>query len=130
MVGFLDVGPDARFIITSKRAHLQIFEDGQSRENLSAFWRLSEAELDDVVGRNVPEIATGKMNRAAARFDDAGDGHERCRLAGSVRPDHGDDLACIDMDRDAFEHLDNAVTGPQFFDVEQSGHQLTSSLPR
>ena len=66
-----------------------------------------------------------RRGRHAAR-----DAHQRGRFAGTVGADQRHDLARLDSERHAFEHLDRPVAGMQIFDFQQRRHQLTSSLPR
>jgi hypothetical protein len=51
-----------------------------------------------------------------------GDRAQRGGLAGAVRADQRDDLALVDLERDALQRLDVAVVGVELVDLEE-GHR-------
>ena len=63
----------------------------------------------------------------AGAWDHAGDGTQRCGLAGTIgAEDHGH-LALLHVEIDAVQHLDRPVAGRQTANREQRAH---TSLPR
>src|SRR5262245_53700590 len=76
------------------------------------------------------EVVAIEHNLSRAGLHDAGHAHQRRRLAGSVRADHGDALATVNGERDPMQHIDWTITGFEILNVQQGGTHDTSSLPR
>ena len=75
-----------------------VIEDRQIREEADVLEGPGDAELRDGI-RSVPtEITAVELHGAGGRGIDAGDTVKRRRLAGTVRPDQGDDLAAVDLE--------------------------------
>ena len=64
------------------------------------------------------------------RSDDPADRGKRARLPGPVRPDECRDRTLRGTERDSVDRFDRAVADAQVIDLEQSGGQATSSVPR
>ena len=60
----------------------------------------------------------------------AGNGFERGRFASTVGPDEGDDLALVDVERDAFDGFDAAVVHMEVRDFEQTASSAPAGAPR
>ena len=71
------------------------------------------------MGRHIGDVAAIELDLAGAGARLAEDRHHQRRLAGAVGADQGDDLAGIDLDVDALQRLDLAVSGAQAADREQ-----------
>src|SRR5690348_8076072 len=54
---------------------------------------------------------------------------KRRRLAGAVRADERDDLAVVDLDRDALERVDRAVVGVDVLELEDERTAVHPSSP-
>ena len=67
------------------------------------------------------DVAALEMNRAAAGVIQTVDRAQRRRLARSVRPEHGDDLALANLERDALERVDRAVVSVNVSQLEDDG---------
>ena len=68
-----------------------------------------------------------EADRALARRRQPRDRAQRRRLAGAVRADQRDDLALLDLERDALERLDVPVEGVDVLELEQR-HRLARLL--
>src|SRR3546814_4132878 len=87
----------------------------------------SDVCSSDLVGALGGDVGILEGDPAAACPGDAADGHQQCRLAGTVGTDQRHDLALLDVQVDTLQRLDRAVEGMQSLDPE---HQATSSSPR
>ena len=88
-------------------------------EDYDVFWLEEPLQQDNLEGygqlssmSRIP-IAAGEGDGARPRPHQAGHGAEQGALARPVRADDGDDLALVDVERHALQHLDAAVTGAQ-----------------
>ena len=80
----------------------------------------------DRVRRQVRDVAAVEEDGSVAASVHAGDRAQQRRLAGAVGPDEGDDLAALDVEVDAVQHLHAAVR-----DVDVAAdQQRVSSLTR
>ena len=57
-------------------------------------------------------------DRASAHGDDAGDGQQRRAFARAVRAEQRDDLALADLEREALQHFDRAITGVDLVELQ------------
>ena len=103
----------------------EVLGDGERREHALAAGHLDDAERGDLVGRGVGDVAAVEDDGAAIGRDDAGDRLQERGLAGAVGAEQGDDLALVDLEVDAEEHLHVAVGH-----VEARGRAAASSLAR
>ncbi|MGY4377548.1 hypothetical protein ACVWZ3_005187 [Bradyrhizobium sp. i1.3.6] len=101
------------------RPHLEVFRHAHAREDAAAFRRLRDAQMGDLVGRNVGDVSAFVQDLAGAGARLAEDRHHQRRLAGAVGADQRDDLAGADLDIDALQRLDLAVGGAQAPDRQQ-----------
>src|SRR5579884_3696255 len=104
-------------------AEQEVVVDGHVREQLAAFRHETEPQLDAALGIERGDVLAVEKDPAPAG-QEADGGHQQRRLAGAVRPDHGDDLAGLDLQRDVAHRLHLAVGHADSFDREQ-GHQAT-----
>ena len=106
-------------VLAREGAHLEVLADRHAREDAPALGRLGDADLARPRGRSVSWISRpSKTDRALLRRQDPGDRAQRRRLAGAVGADQRDDLARVDLERDALERLDRAVEGVDVLDLE------------
>ena len=87
----------------------QVLGDGERREHAAAARHLRHAARGDLVRRRVGDLAPVEDHRAAVGLDHAGDRLQQRRLAGAVRAEQRDDLALVDLEVDAEQHLHAAV---------------------
>ncbi len=114
-------------IVGNDRAHLQILEHRHAREDAPALRRLHDAEPRDLVHRELRDVASLKQNAAVAGAGAAKDRHHQRGLARAVAADQRDDLALIDIETDAVQDRQHAVTGGDVLDGEEGGgHSPTS----
>src|SRR4051812_45999708 len=109
---------DALRVPARERAHLEVLEDRHAREDPPALGRLRDADLGDGVARQPLDLGAVEDDAAHPRRHDARDRAQRRRLAGAVRADERDDLAFVDLERDALERLDRAVERVDVLDDE------------
>ena len=103
--------------------------DRHPGEDPAALGALADAELDDLVRTEAVDPLAAQPDLALARLEQPGD-RPQCRgLARAVRADEGDDLALLDVDRDAAQGVDRAVVGVDVVELEQ-GHGQASAAPR
>ena len=105
-------------------AEAQVLLDRQVGEDLPALGRLGEAVADALVGRDGGEALAAEGDGAAGDRLDAGEAAQERRLAGAVGADDGDDLAGVDREVDAVQHLDAAVARAQALDVKHGSPPL------
>src|SRR6478609_11403604 len=100
-------------------AEIEIVAHRQVRENPPALGNVNEATGDN--RRRLLTLNRGavEQDRAATRTHDAGDGAVECRFADAVRAEHGDDLARLDFQIDAAQHVGVAIPGAQRANVEK-----------
>ena len=82
------------------------------------------APQGDLVGRHVGDVAAVEHDGAAGRLLDAADGPQQRRLARAVGAQQGDDLALLDVEVDAEQHLHAVV-----FDVDVAAHEQLAAPP-
>jgi hypothetical protein len=70
---------------------------------------MRDAELRALRRRHVEQVFALVGDLARDRRDDAGDRFEQRRLAGAVRPDHGDELPALDVERHAAQRAQAAI---------------------
>src|SRR6266511_2361682 len=101
-----------------ERPHQQVLEHAHPRKEPTAFRRLRDAALDDVVRRVGRDVLALEADPPAARVVEAVDRPQCRRLAGTVRSDQRHDLALADRDRDSLERLDRPVEGVDVLELE------------
>src|ERR1700726_4695506 len=100
-------------------AEIEIVAHRQVRENPPALGNVNEAAGDDSRRLRMLDGGALEQDRAAARAHDAGDGAIEGRFADPVRAEHGDDLARLDFQIDAAQHVGVAIPGAQRANVEK-----------
>ena len=80
-----------------------VIEDRQIREEPDVLEGPGDAELRDGIRGVATEIAAVELHGTGGRGVDAGDAVERRRLTGTIRADQGDDLATVDLEREAID---------------------------
>ena len=106
-------------------AHLQVFGDGQVRENAPALGHEGDAFLDDLVGGG-GERLLAPVHPAGNHRRQTHDGLEHGGLAGPVGSHHRDDLALLDAHGDVVQRPDRAVLDGYADQLQQRG---SSPLP-
>src|SRR5262249_20053923 len=71
--------------------------------------------------RAATQSLSAESDRARATHC-AGHRPKRRRLAGAVRPQHGDDLPLADLERDPVQRLHRTVAGVDALELQQRGH--------
>ena len=71
VVGALDVLLDACLVVAQEGAELEVFGDGQAREDVPALGGVGEAEGDDLVGGDAGEGLAVEEDLAAGRLEEA-----------------------------------------------------------
>ena len=90
------------------RAEQQVLAHGQAGEDAAPAGHLHDA-AGDLVRRHVGDVATVEHDGAARRLLGAADGAQQRRLAGAVGAEERDDLALLDVEVDAEQHLHAVV---------------------
>ena len=97
----------------------QVLGDGQRRERALAARHLHDAAARDLVGRRVRHVAPVEHDGAVRRLDQTGDRLQQRRLAGAVGAEQRDDLAFVDLEVHAEQHLHAVVVHVDVADEEQ-----------
>ncbi len=118
-----------RRVVLQVRAHREIFVHGQVGENHAALGHMAESAGDDPVRGQGGDVLAEKLDPAAFRAKQSGDGLKRGGLARAVAADERDDLALIDLDRDALDRLDLSVVDVDVLDLEKH-YDASSAVPR
>ena len=105
------VAGDAVPVAAKEGAEIQVLAHRELGEDEAPLGHLRDAELDDVVRRQLVDGGAVPDNFARARMEYAADGHERRGLACAVGADEGDYLPVVDADGDVLQGLDLAVVG-------------------
>src|SRR4029079_16678365 len=100
VVDVVEIG-DWDLVLAREGPHLKVLVHGHAGEDAAAFGALRDAELDDLVRTQPVDALAAQDDLALARAKQPGDGPQRRGLAGAVGADEGDDLALVDVDRDA-----------------------------
>ena len=90
-------------------ADLEVLVDGEIGEDAALFRHVAEAEPSDLVARAMGDRPPGEDQALGLAGDEAHDGLKRRALAGAVAAEQGDDLAFLDFERDAEQHLGASV---------------------
>src|SRR3989449_9824629 len=106
-------------VSTRPGAELEVLADGEASEDLAPFGDLNETLADDLVGWRRSEVEVAETRNAGVWPQQARQGIEDGRLAGTVGADEGDDLPPGDTERDAAHRLDRAVGNLEIAHVEQ-----------
>src|SRR4051794_14174523 len=114
----VEVLADAGGIAAREGAHLEVLEDAHAREDAPSLRRLGDPDLGDLVAGETLDLGAVEEDAAGPRRHDARDRPQRRRLARAVGADERDDLALVDLERDALERLDRAVEGMDVLDDE------------
>ncbi len=124
--GRVEVGVDA-LVLAGERTQAQVLLHGEPREDPPTLGGVRQTELDDVVGGDRGEVLALEGDRAGHRAQQARDGAQGGRLAGTVGADQRDDVALVDVEGDALDGLDLAVGHLEVLDLQHGAHALSSS---
>ena len=105
-----------------ERAHLEVLEHRHPGEDAAPLRRLGHAHRRDLVGRHVAERVPLSEICPVRGCMQPGDRLQRRALAGAVRADQRDDLALLDLNRDALQGVDVPVVGVDVVDLEHGCH--------
>src|SRR6266540_3230597 len=82
------------------------------------------------MARQAGDVLATEADRPEARRVEARDRAQGRRLAGAVGADQRDDLAFVDLHRDALERLDRAVEGVDLVELEHGRAPVSGLLLR
>lgn len=99
----------AQIVASQIRSDLEVFLDGQVRENVTPLGDKHDARLDYLIRRFSGDVLAVVEYTSGLRSDDSGDGLQYRRFARAVRADQRDDLPLRDGKGDALDRLDAAV---------------------
>jgi hypothetical protein len=108
-VGTLDVAGHRVAVGARVGAHQQVVAHREQREDLAPLGHVGEAEAHDPPRVLAGDLAAVEAHAAAQRLDDAGDGLEDRRLAGTVAAEHRGDLAAPHLEAHAADRADRPV---------------------
>src|SRR5213594_47284 len=91
-----------------ERAHHHVVADGESRERPQLLERARDTPAAHVVGGEAREGASVESHHARIGVIEAADDLEERRLAGPVRADDADQLACLHLEGDVAVRRDAA----------------------
>src|ERR671925_118095 len=106
------------------RADAQVLGHREPGEDPPPLGREADALTNDLLGRQVADLAPVELDRPAARAVEADDRHEGRRLARAIRPEERDDLALADAQVDVTNSDHRPVAR------RQSAHRQEHSGPR
>src|SRR6266542_714659 len=121
----LPVALEARPVVPGEPTHRDVLVDRQVLEDAAALHHLEDAVADDLLGRELVEPHAVELDGAVGDLsllgvEEPGDGLERRRLAGPVRPEQRDDLPVRDLEREPLQDEDDVVVDD--LDVLQDEH--------
>ena len=90
-------------------AELQVLLHRVLGKELASLGHQREPEIGDLVRRHAADVAAGELDAPFGRAQQPGEAAQRRGLAGAVAAEHGDDLARLDREGDALDHLELAV---------------------
>ena len=111
------------------RADQHIVEHREIAEYAAMLERAREAERREFLGRQAGDVAAGEPHRAGVGPVQASNEVEQRGLAGAVRPDHADQRAVIDGEREVVDGGDAAEAAREAGDLEQRRHHIVPSSP-
>ena len=94
---------------------LQVGGDAQGLEDPAAFRHQGQPQGDDLLRRHPGQITAGEFNGPLPGRQQAGNGAQGGALAGAVAADEGHHLAFPDVEGDALEHRQAAISGLEAF---------------
>ena len=101
------------------RAHEDVLQHGQPREQLEVLEGAGDAETNHAARADAPERAAVEEDIAGVEPVEARDGIEGRRLAGAVRADQPDDRAFRHLEGDIVERDDPAEPQPSVVEREE-----------
>src|SRR6185437_10921530 len=104
-------------------AHLQILQDRHPGEHPAALRRMADAESHDLVGGHAVDLLSFKTDFAGVGAKLSRDSAQGRRLASTICPEQGDDLALLHGHTDALECTDSAVPDLDVDQFEHGGHR-------
>jgi hypothetical protein len=122
---------DAHAALPERRRQHQVLLGRERREDAALLGAVAEAEAGDPVRRQADRLGALDLDRAGARADQAHDRAQRAGAAGAVAAEQGHDLAFVDVEVDAVQHVRFAVPALHARDLEEAlRHQCapTSSV--
>ena len=105
----LEVAPVLVAVAADEGAKAQVLLDGQRRKDLAVLGDHRDAPAHDRLGCQPGDRLAAEGDRALARRQHAHDSQKRRRLAGAIGADQGNQLAVLDLDRDAPERGDRTI---------------------
>ncbi len=112
------------------RREVEVLGDGEPAEHARPAGELDDAEVGDLVGRRVRDVAAVEHHGTAIGFDDATDRLEQRALAGAVRAEQRHDLAFAQVEVDAADDRAAAVAGLEAAHQQQVGPTLPALVER
>src|SRR6266446_3962520 len=107
--------------LAAPRCDGEVFARSQAGENTSLLWHEPEAHARDDIGWQVSDVAAAIGDATGIRLQIAHDRQQRCCFACAVAPQDRDDLALLHVERNALQHMAQAVIGVKVFDRQ---HQM------
>jgi hypothetical protein len=112
---------EAHAVRAERRRQHQVLLGRQAREDAALLGAVADAEAGDAVRREVRGLGVLDLDRALARADQAHDRAQRAGPAGAVPAEQRHDLAFVDVEVDAVQHVRLAVPAVQVADLEEAG---------
>ena len=100
---------------------MQVFRDGHAGENAPAFRHHGQAVLDEVPGTLALDAFTQVLDIALHHGQSARDGFHGGGFAGTIGANQRDQLALVDMQVNALDRLDTAVSDFKARNFEKCG---------
>src|SRR5215831_3586128 len=120
------IGRDPSPIRAEIAAHFQIFQHRHLREYVASLRTMREPECKNGARGGVGDVVSIEHDRAGSRMQQSRDRLQRRGLAGSVRPDQGDELAFADGERHALERRHLAVATDDIAQLKHASFLLPS----
>ena len=109
---------------------LQVLLHRQATEHALAARHLADAERGDLVGWRVGDVAAVENDRTAVGFHHTADRLQQRALASAVGAQQRNDLAFLDVEVDAEQHLPAAVARVEIADQQQVGLAAAALVQR
>jgi hypothetical protein len=101
---------------------VEIFEDGQGREDPSALRDVGDSETGQIVGRDARQLLTLEKHPPAAGGQEPRDALQQGSLSGSIGSQNGHHLTRADMNADVMEHPQLSMGRTKILDSQQFTH--------
>ena len=130
LVDLLERPPHLRPVADQECTQAQILFDRHARIGFLALGHLDQPAAHDPIGTQPVDALAAEANGASPGLHEPGDSFQQRRLAGAVAAEEGHDLALPDLERDAVQDLDAAVSRLDAVELQHPALFSSVSRPR